>query len=220
MEPRPSPANPRGPIAKMVQQFKLALGKRRNGSPGPDEARSKRWLATYGARIPAEIDPNAYGSVLAMLEEAMQRFADRPAFRCFGQTLTYGDTDRLSRDFAAYLQKRLGVSKGDRIAVMLPNIPAFPLAMLGILRAGAAQVNVNPLYTPRELEHQLNDAGAEIIVIFAGVSGTLGEIVSRTPVRHVIAVSPGDGTAAALPSPPVDARLGNVVAFPDALAQG
>src|SRR5262245_46842178 len=93
MEPRPSPANPRGPIAKMVQQFKLALGKRRNSSPGPNEARSKRWLATYGARIPAEIDPNAYGSVPAMLEEAMQRFAVRPAFRCFGQTLTYTDTD-------------------------------------------------------------------------------------------------------------------------------
>ena len=94
----------------------------------------------------------------------MQRFADRPAFRCFGQTLTYADTDRLSRRFAAYLQGRLGVKKGDRIAVMLPNIPAFPLAMLGIVRAGAVQVNVNPLYTPRELEHQLNDAGVEIIV--------------------------------------------------------
>src|SRR5262249_50273439 len=131
MEPRPSPANPRGPIAKMVQQFKLALGKRRNSSPGPDEARSKRWLATYGARIPAEIDPNAYGSVLAMLEEAMKRFADRPAFRCFGQTLTYADTDRLSRRFAAYLQARLGVKKGDRIAVMLPTSRLFPSPCLG-----------------------------------------------------------------------------------------
>ena len=220
MEPRPSPANPRGPIAKMVQQFKLALGKRRNSSPGPDEVRSKRWLATYGARIPAEINPNAYGSVLAMLEEAMKRFADRPAFRCFGQTLTYADTDRLSRHFAAYLQARLGVKKGDRIAVMLPNIPAFPIAMLGIVRAGAAQVSVNPLYTPRELEHQLNDAGVETIVIFSGASASLAEIIGKTAVKNVICVGLGDGTAATLTSPPVDARLTSAVAFSDALADG
>ena len=130
----------------------------------------KHWLAAYGERIPAEINPDAHGSVLEMLEGAMQRYAEKPAFRCFGQTLTYADTDRLSRNFAAYLQGKLGVKKGDRIAVMLPNIPAFPLAMLGIVRAGAVQVNVNPLYTPRELEHQLNDAGVETIVIFSGVS--------------------------------------------------
>ena len=130
------------------------------------EGRAKRhWRATYGERIPAEIDPDAHASVLTLLEQAMQRFADRPAFRCFGETLTYADTDRLSRAFAGYLQNRLGVKKGDRVAVMLPNIPAFPLAMLGILRAGAVQVNVNPLYTPRELEHQLKDSGAEAIVI-------------------------------------------------------
>ena len=129
----------------------------------------KHWLAAYGGRIPAEINPDAYASVLAMLEAAMKRYAEKPAFRCFGQTLTYADTDRLSRKFAAYLQHKLGVKKGDRIAVMLPNLPAFPLAMLGIVRAGAVQVNVNPLYTPRELEHQLNDAGVEIIVIFSGV---------------------------------------------------
>jgi long-chain acyl-CoA synthetase len=220
MEPRPSPANPRGPIAKMVQQFKLALGKRGNGSPRSDEARSKRWLATYGARIPAEINPNAHSSVLAMLEEAMNRFADRPAFRCFGQTLTYADTDRLSRDFAAYLQGPLSVEKGDRIAVMLPNIPAFPIAMLGILRAGAAQVNVNPLYTPRELEHQLNDAGVETIVIFSGVSTTFAEIIGKTAVKKVICVGLGDGTAATLASPPVDARLTSTVAFSDALLEG
>jgi long-chain acyl-CoA synthetase len=218
MEPRPSPANPRGPIAKMVQEFRLAFGKRR--SPGPDEARSKRWLTTYGTRIPAEINPNAHGSVLAMLEGAMQRFADRPAFRCFGQTLTYADTDRLSRDFAAYLQGRLSVKKGDRIAVMLPNIPAFPIAMLGIVRAGAAQVNVNPLYTPRELEHQLNDAGVETIIIFSGVSASLAEIIGKTAVKQVICVGLGDGTAATLASPPADARLTSKVAFSDALAEG
>jgi long-chain acyl-CoA synthetase len=181
---------------------------------------SKHWLPAYCGRIPAEINPDAHCSVLAMLEGAMQRFADKPAFRCFGQTLTYADTDRLSRHFAAFLQGNLGVKKGDRIAVMLPNIPAFPLAMLGILRAGAVQVNVNPLYAPRELEHQLNDAGVEIIVIFSGVSATLAEIIDKTSVKQVISVGLGDGTGAALPSPPVDARLENVVAFSDALDQG
>ena len=89
---------------------------------------SKHWLASYGQKIPCEIDPNAHGSVLDLLEGAMRRYAGKPAFRCFGQTLTYADADRLSRDFAAYLQGKLGVKKGDRVAVMLPNIPAFAIA--------------------------------------------------------------------------------------------
>jgi long-chain acyl-CoA synthetase len=112
------------------------------------------------------------------------------------------------------------VKKGDRIAVMLPNLPAFPLAMLGIIRAGAIQVNVNPLYTPRELAHQLSDAGVKTIIVFAGVSATLAEIINETSVTQVISVGIADGTAAQLPSPPVDARLNNVTAFTDALAQG
>ena len=178
------------------------------------------WLAAYGEKIPCEIDPQAHGSVLELLEAAMQRFADRPAFRCFGHALTFADTDRQSRHFAAYLQGNVGVKKGDRIAVMLPNLAAFPLAMLGIVRAGGVQVNVNPHYTPRELEHQLNDAGVETMVIFNGASATLAEIIPKTAVKQVISVGPGDGTGAALPSPPVDARLENVVAFSDALAQG
>src|SRR6516164_8147371 len=180
----------------------------------------KHWLATYGTRIPAEIDPHAHPSVLHMLEDAMQRFAEKPAFRCFGETLTYADTDRLSRRFAAYLQGKLGVKKGDRIAVMLPNIPAFALTMIGIVRASAVQVNVNPLYTPRELEHQLNDAGAETIVIFNGVSGTLAEIIGKTGVRQIINVKPSDGIGAELPSPALDPRLTNAVAFSSALAAG
>jgi long-chain acyl-CoA synthetase len=180
----------------------------------------KHWLAAYAGRIPAEIDPEAHTSVLAMLEAAMQHYADKPAFRCFGQTLTYADTDRLSRCFAAFLQQKLGVKKGDRIAVMLPNIPAFPVAMLGIVRAGAIQVNVNPLYTPRELKLQLVDAGTETIVIFSGVSATLAEVIEQTPIKHVISVGLGDGTDVVLPSPPVDARLENVVAFPGALVEG
>jgi long-chain acyl-CoA synthetase len=125
-----------------------------------------------------ELDPQA--SILPMLEDAMQRYADKPAFRCFGRTLTFADTNRLSRAFAAFLQQRLGVAKGQRIAVMMPNLPAFPIALFGIVRAGAVQVNVNPLYTPRELEHQLNDGGVETVVIFAGVTATLAEIVGHT----------------------------------------
>src|SRR6266852_606776 len=199
--------------------------KRRTRQASPTHRREKEmsnrhWHAAYGKHIPVEIDPDAHVSILPMLEGAMQRYADRPAFRCFGQTLSYADTDRLSRDFAAFLQGKLGVRKGERIAVMLPNIPAFPLAMLGIVRAGAAQVNVNPLYTPRELEHQLNDAGVEIIVIFSGVSATLAEIIGKTAIKQVISAGLGDGTDAALASPPVDARLTNVVAFSEALAQG
>ena len=181
---------------------------------------NKHWLASYGERIPVVINPDAYRSVLEMFEQAMQRFADKPAIRCFDQTLTYAETDRLSRNFAAYLQSKLSVSKGDRIAVMLPNIPAFALAMLGIVRAGAVQVNVNPLYTSRELEHQLNDAGVETIVIFSGSSPTLAEVIGGTGVKNVITVGLSDGTGASLPSPLVDSRLENVVTFSDVLAQG
>jgi long-chain acyl-CoA synthetase len=223
MEPQPPPATLPGRDRQAQQAHGAAEAHLQAGFqriPGGDEMSNRHWLRAYGGRIPAEINPDAYGSVLEMLEGAMKRYADRPAFRCFGQTLTYGDTERLSRGFAAYLQHKLGVKKGARIAVMLPNIPAFPVAMLGIVRAGAAQVNVNPLYTPRELKHQLNDAGVEIIVIFSGVSATLAEIIGETPVRHVISVGLGDGTGVAIPSPAVDARLGNAVPFSDALAQG
>jgi long-chain acyl-CoA synthetase len=180
----------------------------------------KHWHTAYAGPIPAEINPEAHASVLAMLETAMQRYADKPAFRCFGQTLTYADTDQLSRRFAAFLQRKLGVAKGDRIAVMLPNIPTFPVAMLGIVRAGAIQVNVNPLYTPRELKLQLCDAGTEVIVIFSGVSSTLAEIIGDTPIKHVVSVGLGDGTGAVLPSPLPDARLKSVVAFSNALVEG
>jgi long-chain acyl-CoA synthetase len=150
----------------------------------------------------------------------MQRFADKPAIRCLDQTLTYADTDRLSRKFAAFLQSKLGVAKGDRIAVMLPNIAAFAVAMLGIVRAGAVQENVNPLYTPRELEHQLNDAWVETIVMFSGSSPTLAEVIAGTGVKNVISVNLGDATGASMTSPPVDSRLNNSLAFAHAVAQG
>jgi len=155
-----------------------------------------------------------------MLEVAMKKYADKPAFRSFGQTLTYADVDLQSRNFAAYLQRKLGVKKGDRIAVMMPNLLAFPIAFLGIVRTGAAQVNVNPLYTPRELEHQLRDAGVKVMVVFAGSSATVAEVIASTPLETVITVGPGDGSAAKLLSPPVDPRLSGAVAFADALVEG
>ena len=179
------------------------------------------WLATYHeCGIPAQIDPNAHRSVVHMLEGAMKMYAAKPAFRSFGQVLTYADVDRQSRNFAAYLQTKLGVKKGDRIAVMMPNLLAFPIAFLGIIRAGAVQVNVNPMYTPRELEYQLKDAGVKVMVVFAGSSATVAEVLTSTPLETVITVGPGDGSAATLPSPPVDPRLHGALAFADTLAEG
>ena len=154
----------------------------------------------------------------SVLNNTKGRVLKNPDFK-LTLTLSYADTDRLSRDFAAWLQAQ-GVKKGDRIAVMTPNILAFPVAMLGIIRAGAVQVNVNPLYTPRELEHQLNDAGAKIIVIFNGSTPTLAEIVARTPVKCIVTAGLAVGADSKLPSPPVDERLKETVALVDALSQG
>lgn len=182
---------------------------------------SKPWLATWKANnIPADINADVFPSVTHMLDAAMLTFADKPAFRSFGQTLSYADVDRLSAAFAAWLQHKLGIKKGDRIAVMAPNLLAFPIAFLGIARAGAVQVNVNPMYTPRELEHQLTDAGCKTIVIFAGSTPVLAEVIGKTGVQTVITVAPADGTTATLPSPAVDARLKNSIAFADALREG
>jgi long-chain acyl-CoA synthetase len=178
----------------------------------------RHWQSSYGC-IPKEINPDAFRSVTELLDQAMKRFADRPAMRCAGQTLTYADIDRLSRDFAAYLQGKLGVKRGDRIAVMMPNLLAFPIAFLGIVRAGAAQVNVNPLYTARELEHQINDAGVEIIIVYTGVSATVAEVVAKTGLKTVVGVG-DDGRAVGPPNPSLDYRLTGAMAFTDALAEG
>ncbi|MFV0681244.1 AMP-binding protein [Ottowia sp.] len=179
------------------------------------------WSAAYKKYgISPEAPKPPFPTVTELLDAAMAKFADKPAFHAFGQTLTYADVDRQSAAFAAWLQTKLGVKKGDRIAVMMPNFMAFPIAFLGIVRAGAVQVSVNPLYTPRELEHQLNDSGSEAILIFNGSSPTLAEIVGKTKVRTVITVAPGDGTSADLPAPPVDARLTGTISFSEALKEG
>jgi long-chain acyl-CoA synthetase len=168
---------------------------------------NRHWIASYDQRVPAEIDADAWPSMVHLMDAAIARHRDRVALRACGSALSYGEYDAQARAFAAFLQQRLGVQKGDRVAVMLPNVLAFPIAFLGIARAGAVQVNVNPLYTARELEHQLNDAGVEVIVAFSGSTPTLAEIVGKTRVRTVVTVALGDGGATAVKSPPVDSRL-------------
>ncbi|ELX09253.1 long-chain-fatty-acid--coA ligase FadD [Janthinobacterium sp. HH01] len=175
------------------------------------------WLATYREHgIAADINPDAHPSVVALLEQAMRTHAGRIAFRSPGRALSYAEIDRLSGYFAAWLQQMLQVKKGDRVAVMLPNVPAFPIALLGIARAGAVQVNINPLYTPRELEHQLRDSGAAIIVVFQGSTPALAEVVARTGVKSVVTVAASDYAS----DPPVDARLAQAVSFASALHAG
>jgi long-chain acyl-CoA synthetase len=181
---------------------------------------NKPWIKTYGETVPHEIDADAYRSVVALFEKAVAGYGDLPAFECFGKTMTYREIDAAATAVAAWLQTRLGVRRGDRIALMCPNVFAFPIAMLGIVRAGAAQVNVNPLYTPRELAHQLNDAGAETIVIFGGSTPVLAEILDQTPIKTVITVDLGDGIGLPIPSPAIDPRLAAPVRFADVLAEG
>ncbi|HEV7777489.1 MAG TPA: AMP-binding protein [Luteibacter sp.] len=150
------------------------------------------WLDHYPQGIPAEIDINAYGSVVAVLEEAFERFRHRPAFSNFGQTLTYGEIDELSTRFAGYLSGELKLVKGDRIAIMLPNVMQYPVALFAALRLGLIVVNTNPLYTARELKHQLEDSGAKAIVVLDNFAATLQQALGETHVEHVITTAMGD----------------------------
>jgi long-chain acyl-CoA synthetase len=195
------------------------LQRMRSGRIPAVNATARHWTKSY-TDIPTEIDPDRYSSVVELLDQAMRRFAGKVAFRSLGNSLTFGEVDKLSSAFCAYLQSKLGVKKGDRIAVMAPNIAAFPIAFIGIARAGAVQVNVNPLYTARELEHQLNDAGCETIVIFNGSTPTLAEIVGRTGIRNIITAGAGDALGVTLPGPSVDPRLEQTLSFASTLEQG
>jgi long-chain acyl-CoA synthetase len=152
----------------------------------------KPWVEHYPPGVPAELAPLQFDSLGAMVESSAARYSELPAFENFGVTQTFADTLRLSRDFAAYLQSGLGLAKGERVAIMMPNLLQYPVALFGILRAGLTAVSVNPLYTARELEHQLKDSGASAIVIFESGAHTLQSVIGRTPVRHVIVASVGD----------------------------
>jgi long-chain acyl-CoA synthetase len=152
----------------------------------------KVWLNRYPADVPAEINPDRYGSLIDLFEHAVLRYATQTAFINMGQSLSFRQLDERSRAFAAYLQQGLGLKKGDRVALMMPNLLQYPIALFGVLRAGMIVVNVNPLYTPRELEHQLNDSGASAILIVSNFAHTLEKVVARTSVKHVILTRLGD----------------------------
>ncbi|WP_435953275.1 long-chain-fatty-acid--CoA ligase FadD [Dryocola sp. BD626] len=157
----------------------------------------KVWLNRYPADVAAEINPDRYQSLVDMFEQATVRYADQPAFVNMGEVMTFRKLEERSRAFAAYLQQGLGLQKGDRVALMMPNLLQYPVALFGILRAGMVVVNVNPLYTPRELEHQLNDSGASAIVIVSNFAHTLEKVVDKTQVKHVILTRMGDQLSAA-----------------------
>lgn len=149
------------------------------------------WLSSYPQGVPADIDAHQYASLVALMEESFRKYASRVAYSFMGKDISYAQTDSLSQAMAAYLQG-LGLSKGDRVAIMMPNIPQYPVAVAAILRAGLVVVNVNPLYTPRELEHQLKDSGAKAIVIIENFATTLEQCIAHTPVKHVVLCAMGD----------------------------
>jgi len=187
------------------------------------------WLKSYPPGVPADIDPSQYPSLVALMEQAFRDYADRTAYSFMGKDISYAETDALSRQLAAYLQG-LGLARGDRVALMMPNVPQYPVAVAAVLRAGYVVVNVNPLYTPRELEHQLKDSGAKAIVIIENFAATLQACIANTPVKHVVLCAMGDrlGLKGLLVNyvvrkvkklvPPF--QLPGAVRFNDALAKG
>lgn len=151
----------------------------------------KPWLSRYPKDVPETINPDQYPSLVEMFEQSVHKYADQPAFMNMGAVMTFRKLEERSRAFAAYLQNDLKLKKGDRVALMMPNLLQYPVALFGVLRAGMIAVNVNPLYTPRELEHQLNDADARAIVIVSNFANTLEQIVANTQVKHVVLTSLG-----------------------------
>lgn len=151
----------------------------------------KFWLKSYPKGVPAEIDCTQYRSLAHLLEEAFKKYADRNAYVCMDRFLSYGELDKLSQQMGAWLQDK-GLKKGARVAIMMPNILQYPITMAAILRAGYTVVNVNPLYTPRELEHQLNDSGAEVLVVLENFANTVEQVIAKTKVKHVVVAAVGD----------------------------
>ncbi|MDF2077058.1 long-chain fatty acid--CoA ligase [Ectopseudomonas mendocina] len=150
------------------------------------------WKDKYPVGVAAEINPDQYPNILAVLKESCQRFADKPAFSNLGKTLTYGEIYKLSGDFAAYLQKHTDLKPGDRIAVQLPNVLQYPVVVFGAMRAGLVVVNTNPLYTAREMEHQFNDSGAKALICLANMAHLAEQVVPKTGVKTVIVTEVGD----------------------------
>jgi long-chain acyl-CoA synthetase len=151
----------------------------------------KHWVKSYPEGVPAEIDASAFGSVSELLVESFRKNRDRRAFLCMGKSITYGELDDMSKRLATWFQQK-GLKQGARVALMMPNVLQYPIAIAAVLRAGYVVVNVNPLYTPRELEHQLKDSGAEAIVILENFAHTLQAVVKNTAIKHVVVASMGD----------------------------
>src|SRR5262245_63971473 len=156
------------------------------------EPMDRFWLKSYPPGVPSDIDPSVYPSVVALLEESFSKFRDQRAYVCMDKAITFGDVDTLSKGLAAWLQGR-GLKKGTRVAIMMPNVLQYPVALAAVLRAGLIAVNVNPLYTARELGHQLKDSGAEAVIVLENFAATLQAALAGAPsVKHVVVGSLGD----------------------------
>ncbi len=178
------------PAEKAVAKPAARPAEKNEKAPAPKRS-SKPWLASYPAGVAAEIGPLKASSIGALLVDSCHRFAAKPAFTSMGKTISYAELEVLSAHFAAYLQS-IGLEKGARVALMMPNVLQYPIAMMAVLRAGYVVVNVNPLYTARELEHQLNDSGAEAIVILENFAHTLQAAIAKTQIKHVVVAAMGD----------------------------
>lgn len=155
-------------------------------------ASERPWLSSYPAGVPAEVDVDEYRSIVDVLQTSLEKYRDRPAFANLGKVLTYADVDRLSQQFAAYLLGELKLKKGDRVAIMMPNCLQYPIATFGILRAGLTVVNTNPMYTARELKHQLVDSGASVLLVLDNFGAVVQEVLAETQVKKVITTGLGD----------------------------
>src|SRR5688572_32181375 len=155
-------------------------------------SQDRPWFKSYPQGVPHDVDLEQFRSIVSVLEDSIGKYRDRPAFRNFGKTLTYGEIDTLSKQFAAYLLGELGLKKGDRVAIMMPNCLQYPIAIFGTLRAGLTVVNVNPMYTARELKHQLVDSGASVLVVLDNFGRTAQEVIAETPVKQVVTTGLGD----------------------------
>ena len=181
---------------------------------------TKPWFKNYPENAAHDVDLNRYASLVDLFHQTTAKYQHQTAYSNFGAELTFEQTDELSRDFAAFLQTKLNIAKGERIALMCPNILCFPVAMWGIIRVGAVQVNVNPMYTARELEHQLNDAQVDTIIIFSPSTKMLADIIDNTDIKNVITVDLDDLVNKNLPCAAVDERLTNTISFTDVLTEG
>ncbi|MCY7360071.1 MAG: AMP-binding protein, partial [Rudanella sp.] len=155
-------------------------------------AETRPWLSHYPPGVPHDINPDLYSSLAALIDEGFQKFNDAPAYACMGKQITFGELDKLSQQFASFLQHDLKLQQGDRIAIQMPNLLQYPVVMFGALRAGITVVNTNPLYTPREMQHQFKDSGAKAIVILANFATNLEKIIAQTDIKHVIVTNVGD----------------------------